>query len=159
MENQHIQTIPIKIQAEVQKKIGEITAMLKPYMLNLTPEERQVRLKLGYKNLAFVEKSHDYARANSAFVPSYMDMEMFCIDAQDANGMHVLSLSLQQLLQVLDDIVMVSGSEAYNQALMFYNAVKQAAQEEIPEAKAIYEDLKTCFPDRPIKKIDNEFFF
>jgi hypothetical protein len=40
---------------------------------------------------------------------------------------------------------MAVGSEAYQAALVFYKSVKMAAQD-IPGAKAVYEELKTRFP-------------
>ncbi|MDR1339333.1 MAG: hypothetical protein LBK58_04700 [Prevotellaceae bacterium] len=41
---------------------------------------------------------------------------------------------------------MVAGSEAYQAALVFYNAVKAAAAQDIPGAKEVYSDLKARFP-------------
>ncbi|MDR0721667.1 MAG: hypothetical protein LBF75_02570 [Treponema sp.] len=41
---------------------------------------------------------------------------------------------------------MVVGSEAYQAALVFYQSVKMAAAQDIPGAKAVYEELKTRFP-------------
>jgi hypothetical protein len=41
---------------------------------------------------------------------------------------------------------MVAGSEAYQSSLIFYNSVKMAARQDIPGAKAIYEELKKRFP-------------
>jgi hypothetical protein len=38
------------------------------------------------------------------------------------------------------------GSEAYHAALAFYHNVQAAAKDDIPGAKAIFEDLKTRFP-------------
>jgi hypothetical protein len=37
---------------------------------------------------------------------------------------------------------MLAGSEAYHAALTFYNAVKRAAADDVPGAKAVYEALK-----------------
>jgi hypothetical protein len=41
---------------------------------------------------------------------------------------------------------MTAGSEAYQAALVFYKSVKMAAAQDIPGAKAVYEELKTRFP-------------
>jgi hypothetical protein len=41
--------------------------------------------------------------------------------------------------------MMVAGSEAYQEALMFYNAVKAAALQDIQGAKEVYNDLKNRF--------------
>jgi hypothetical protein len=57
-----------------------------------------------------------------------------------------LLLSTQQLHENVDDTVMVAGSEAYQSALVSYNSVKMAAHQDIPNAKAVYEELKKRFP-------------
>lgn len=149
MDNKHAQAVPAETLAEAQKKIGEVATLLKPYIVNLTPDERHARLKLGDKSLAFGEKALDYATANPQLCPSYLDMGDFGTDMQDTTGLRVLELSLRQLLQGVDDTAMVAGGEAYSQALIFYSAVKEAARQDIPGAKAIYEDLRTRFPGRP----------
>ena len=41
---------------------------------------------------------------------------------------------------------MTAGSEAYQAALVFYKSVKMATAQDIPGAKAVYEELKTRFP-------------
>lgn len=41
---------------------------------------------------------------------------------------------------------MTAGSEAYQAALVFYKSVKMAAAQDVPGAKAVYEELKTRFP-------------
>jgi len=156
MKDEHSTAIPADILAAAQAKIDEVTDSLKPFIINLTPEERHERLKLGDKTLAFVEKSHTYAQANPTLVPPYLDMDMFNIDMQDATGLRALEMSIQQLATGINDTVMVSGGEAYNQSLVFYNIVKQAAKQNIPGAKAIYEDLQKRFSGRPAKKKEQE---
>jgi hypothetical protein len=46
----------------------------------------------------------------------------------------------------IGDTEMIPGSEAYQAALVFYKSVKMAAAQDIPGAKAVYEELKTRFP-------------
>jgi hypothetical protein len=48
-------------------------------------------------------------------------------------------------------MVMVVGSEAYHEALAFYHNTQAATKQDVPGAKAIYEDLKTRFPRRKRK--------
>jgi hypothetical protein len=50
------------------------------------------------------------------------------------------------LEETVDDTEMTAGSEAYQAALVFYKSVKLAASQDIPGAKAVYEELKTRFP-------------
>ena len=57
MTNSHTQSIPQNVLDEVKQKISESIALLNPYIVSLTPEERSDLAKLGDKTLAFVEKS------------------------------------------------------------------------------------------------------
>ena len=145
MKDQHAIAIPAEILRQVQEKIDEANDLLKPYMLSLTPDERRAIPKMGDKTLSFVGKAYELAGKNPNLCPPYMDMASFGIDFNDATGLFTLKNSTQQLLTGVDDTSMVAGSEAYQQALVFYNAVKYAASQNVPGAKAVYEDLKARF--------------
>jgi GrpB-like predicted nucleotidyltransferase (UPF0157 family) len=73
-------------------------------------------------------------------------MPAFDTDMTDATGLRTLHISAKQLSDDIDDTAMTAGSEAYQAALVFYNAVKAAAAQDIPGAKEVYADLKTRFP-------------
>jgi hypothetical protein len=60
-ENQHVQVIPSTVLTEAQTKIDEVIALLAPFMLALTPTERQGLPKMGEKTIGFVEKAYDFA--------------------------------------------------------------------------------------------------
>jgi hypothetical protein len=145
-ENQHVQTIPSTVLSQAQTKIDEIKELLAPYMLALTPAERQTIPKMGEKTLGFVEKSYDFARQNLPLVPSYLNLDAFGVDFSDAHGLWTLCNSVRQLEESIDDTEMIAGSEAYQAALVFYQSVKAAAAQDVPGAKAVYEELKTRFP-------------
>jgi hypothetical protein len=145
-DNQHTQVIPSTVLTQVQTKINEAAALLAPYLLALTPAERHELPKMGEKTIGFVEKAYDFARQNPALVPPYLDVEAFGVDFSDAHGLWTLLNTVQQLEQSIDDTEMTAGSEAYQAALVFYKSVKMAAAQDIPGAKAVYEELKTRFP-------------
>ena len=145
-ENQHTQAIPPTVLPQVQTKIDEAKTLIAPYILALTPTERQGMPKMGEKTINFVEKAFDFARQNLYLVPSYLAMEDFGIDLADAHGLWALLNSVHQLAEAIDDTEMIAGSEAYQAALVFYHSVKAAAAQDVPGAKAIYEELKTRFP-------------
>ncbi|GHU28333.1 hypothetical protein FACS1894164_20700 [Spirochaetia bacterium] len=154
-ENAHLRAIPADILAQVQSKINEALMLLKPYTVQLTPVERREILKMGEKTLAFVEKAHDLAKQNPAFCPSYLDMNEFDIDFEDAHGLWTPQNMAQQLKEAIDDTEMVSGSESYHHALIFYNAVKAAAAQDVFGAKAVYEELRSRFPHKGRPKSSN----
>jgi hypothetical protein len=146
MENKHLKSIPADVLAQVQSILDQVNSLLLPYVTPLTPHERQEMLKMGEKTLSFVEKAHEFATTNPTLWPSYLDMATFDIDFADARGLWNVLLSTKQLHENVDDTGMIAGSEAYQAALVFYNSVKTAARQDIPGAKAVYEELKKRFP-------------
>jgi hypothetical protein len=145
-ENKHTQTIPSTVLAQAQEKIDEAKALLTPYLLALTPAERRELPKMGEKTIGFVEKAYDFAQKNPSLLPPYLDLGAFGADFADAHGLWTLLNSVQQLEEGIDDTEMIAGSEAYQAALVFYHAVKLAAEQDIPGAKAVYEELRPRFP-------------
>jgi hypothetical protein len=145
-ENQHTQAIPSMVLTQAQTKIDEARALLALYMLALTPVERRELPKMGEKTIGFVEKAYDFARQNPNLVPPYLEVDAFGVDFADAHGLWTLLNTVQQLEEAVDDTEMIAGSEAYQAALVFYQSVKMAAAQDIPGAKAVYEELKTRFP-------------
>jgi hypothetical protein len=146
MENKHAIFIPADILAQVQNLVKQANALLLPYVTSLTPAERRTMAKMGEKTLSFVEKAHEFATQNTNLVPPFLDMAAFDTDFADAHNLWTVLLASQQLHENLDDTTMVAGGEAYQAALIFYNSVKMAARQDIPGAKAVYEELKKRFP-------------
>ncbi|MDR1493400.1 MAG: hypothetical protein LBT05_11860 [Planctomycetaceae bacterium] len=146
MENKHVVPIPPEVLAQAQSYIDSANLALAPYVLPLTPAERRDLPKMGDKTLSFVEKAQDYAHQYPTLCPSYLNMNEFDTDMTDATGLRKLHIAAKQLSDNIDDTVMAAGSESYQAALVFYNAVKAAAAQDIPGAKEIYTDLKSRFP-------------
>jgi hypothetical protein len=146
MDDQHVAPIPPEVLAQAQSHVDAANALLAPYVLPLTPEERHDLPKMGDKTLSFVSKAKDYAHQYPQLCPSYLDLAAFDIDMTDATGLRTLHIAAKQLSDNIDDTVMTAGSEAYQAALLFYNAVKTAAARDIAGAKEVFNDLKTRFP-------------
>jgi hypothetical protein len=155
-ENIHIQTIPQDILNQAQTKIQEVLTLLAPYILALTPSERQGMPKMGEKTISFVEKAYDFAKQNPNLVPPYLEMTAFGTDFTDAHGLWSLHNLVLQLEEGVSDTEMTAGSEAYQAALVFYKSVKMATAQDIPGAKAVYEELKTRFPGSKRKTGETE---
>lgn len=140
--------ISITISAEaitnIQAAIATIEQNL-PTLINLTKEERHQLPKMGDKTIAFVSKNLEYAKQNAQIVPSFLDLAEFEKDVNAVTSINKVLISLQQLVEKLDDTILLSGSEAYSAALVFYNAVKSAAKAGVPGMKTIYDDLQTRF--------------
>jgi hypothetical protein len=144
--NLHATSIPAEVLAEITQHLTASVALIKPYQIPRTPEERRDMLVLGQKSLGFVERTHELAGQNPQFLPAFLDIADFDIDVTDARGLWVISNLAQQLANAVNDTVLVAGSEAYKAALLYYSAVKVAAAQNVPGAKAIFDDLKSRFP-------------
>jgi hypothetical protein len=154
MNDRHVIAIPADVLAAVRTHIGAAITALRPYVVPLTPTERRDIPKMGEKSLSFVEKSFEYAEANPEFRPSFLDMTEFQVDMTDALGLRVTRNVALQLLENIDDTEMIAGSEAYQAALGFYQNVKLLAAQDVPGAKAVYEELKKRF--HKTKRNNNE---
>ncbi|GHU27101.1 hypothetical protein FACS1894172_03460 [Spirochaetia bacterium] len=155
-DNQHVQAIPTEVLTQAQTKVDELKTLLAPYILALTPSERHKLPKMGEKTIGFVEKSYNFAKQNPNLCPPYLDMTAFDTDFDDAHGLWTLLNTVQQLHQNLDDTEMAAGSEAYQAALLFYSSVKTAAAQDVPGAKAVYNELRTHFPGGKRKSTGTE---
>jgi hypothetical protein len=146
MDDKHVIPIPPEVLIQVQTKIDEILNLLFPYVFSLTSEERHNMLKMGDKTLSFVVKANEYAHHYPNLCPSYLNMTAFDTDVVDATGLRTVNISAKQLSDNINDTIMIAGSEAYQAALIFYNAAKAAAAQDVPGAKEVYNDLRSRFP-------------
>ena len=131
---------------EVETALATLDRVLGPKLKTLTADVRMEIPKMGDKTVSFVTKSREYAGKNNDLVPVFLDMAM--LDA-DVSGFDRLRNYLQRLVpltRAIEDSMMLAGSEAYQGALIFYRAVKMAAQAGIPNADIIYKDLSARFP-------------
>jgi hypothetical protein len=117
-----------------------------PLYAGVDPVERQGMPKMGEKTIGFVEKAYDFAKQNPNLVPPYLETAAFGTDFTDAHGFWTVRNLVQQLEEGISGTEMTAGSEAYQAAFVFYKSVKMAAAQDMPGAKAVYEELKTRFP-------------
>jgi hypothetical protein len=154
--NNHVQEIPEIVLEELKRKAKEMSDLIQPYSIALTPHERHDLPKMGEKTVSFVEKAHELAKDNPDLCPNYFDLADFTVDIKDAIGLMSVKVGVVQVAEVIDDIELLAGSEAYQSALTFYNYIKMLADRDVPKAKAIYEELKKRFPNKGRRKPSEE---
>ena len=145
MENKIDFIIPDEEVDITTQKLNEGGAILKPYLIALTPDQRKEIPKMSDKTLPFVEKVTEYCLTAPQFVPVFMDVEALADDFKVTQQLTGLFRIVKAMHDGLDDTIMEAGGEAYMNALNYYNSVKQAAKSNVPGAKSIYEDLKKRF--------------
>lgn len=145
-ENLFELNIPAADLQAVQAAVQTLTRVLAPYLISLPGDGRRDLPKMGDKSIAFVRKARDYAANNPDLVPRFLDLQMFEADLSGVDTLNNLLRNLQPLVDNLEDSLALSGSEAYQAALVFYRSVKSAAQSGQPNAKTIADDLSVRFP-------------
>ncbi|WP_265429739.1 hypothetical protein [Chryseobacterium sp. YIM B08800] len=145
-KNQISVDIPENVVTQISSKFQEIKDLLAPYMGTLTVEERKSLPKMSDKSVAFVNKVVEYTIANPKFIPTMMDAQECKKDYKANQTLLPLHAASQQISQIMKDTIMLTGHEAYVQALYYYGSVKLAARAGDAEAKTIAEDLSKRFP-------------
>ena len=135
----------------IKAAIETLRSTLLPHLKTLATKDRRKLLKMGDKTVAFVQKSFEYGKQYKNLVPGFLEMKAFEADIAAITQMQEMSRALAPLCEALDDSLMLSGSEAFQGALMFYQNVKGAAKAKDPDAKLILADLSDHF-DRANKK-------
>ena len=134
--------------ALILQKITEIRALL-PFLVNLTPDERQTLPKLGEKTIGFHEKCTAYMASNPEFIPPFVTPAEVAKDIALRDQFHQFLPQLIELYNLITGTEMVVGSEIYMADLAYYQTVREAARRGRPGAEAIYNDLQTRFPGAP----------
>ena len=92
-----------------------------PFLIDLSPSERQSLPKMGDKSRAFVTKALEVATQNPDFLPRSFDIEEMKKDVELYEALYPIWQTLTQLCELVDDTQVVVGSEAYVAALLVYN--------------------------------------
>ena len=126
-----------------------IRETFRKYAITLSPKDRQDLPKMADGTEAFVLKALELASKNPQFNPPFMDLVEMKKDLDAYFQIKPFLTMAQQSWDEFSDTAMEAGSEAYVQALAFYNSIKLAVKMKIPGAKAIYEELKKRFEVSP----------
>ena len=137
---------------EIRSAVNTLQAKLLPHLKTLSTQERIELPKMGDKTVAFVQKAYEYGQQNKDLVPAFLDMAAFATDIKSVQTLRELAQSLNPLNDALNDSMTLSGSEAYQGALVFYSNVKSAAKVKAPNAGTIYDDLSARFPGAPARR-------
>ena len=144
-KNQISAAISDQTLAQIETKISEIRQLLSPYLVNLTPEERTKLPKMSDKSVSFISKMMEYIKTNPDLIPPMMDKEEMEKDFKLNQSLQPVFKILKQLSENVGETLMLTGHEAYAQALLYYATVKMAAKTGSPDAKTIQEDLGKRF--------------
>jgi len=129
----------------VQAAVQTLQARLVPHLVNIGPDEKRALSKMGSKSVDFVSKTLTYANTNPQFKPAFVDIDSFSSDVAAFGVLRSLQQPVSQLADMLDDSLALTGSDAMNAALAYYQSVKTANKLNMPGAATIADDLATRF--------------
>jgi hypothetical protein len=147
-KNRISESIPAEVLNQAAQKLQEVQTLLAPYLKGLTMAERRDLPKMSNKTFTFVSKSAEYCHSYPQFVPGYLNVAELNRDLSTAAALRPVLDACTALQSDVDDTVMLAGSEALMQSLVFYSTVRTAAKGGENSAKPIYEDLSARFPGR-----------
>lgn len=128
-----IRSISATLTPEAQQQVLAAIATIRehlPFLINLSPRERQQLPKMGDKSRAFVQKAFNVARHNPDILPRSFDFEEMERDIALFEALDPLLLPVMQLQELIDDTLLAVGSESYMAALKVYNYTKVSGQME-----------------------------
>ena len=118
----HITLTPQDLE-RLEDAISTIREVL-PFLVGLTPAERQGMTKIGMRAQTFTEKAFSAAEQHPELVPGQIDMTV-------AQGQLTLFVTLNRILRPLTELrervyctQMLAGSEAYATARLVYQSLK-----------------------------------
>lgn len=138
-------TIDSPTKDAILQHLMDIQAAL-PFLINLTPEERQALPKMGDKSVAFVLKAKEYSSMNPTVIPQYLNQAEWAMDIELFGVLQMIKQGLAPLLEAIDDTQMAVGSEAFMAANTAYNSFKYAASSNVPGMDTIVDDLGERYP-------------
>jgi len=144
--------IPEADYAEINAAIATLATKLMPHLKVLTVQDRSELPKMGDKTVAFVQKALEYGQKHRDLVPTFLDIAAMSTDVKAIQQLRNLAQGLNPITDALNDSITLSGSEAYQGALVFYSNVKNAARAKAPNAGTVYDDLSARFPSRSTVK-------
>lgn len=134
---------------DIDAALTVIQNIIQPKSINLTPEERQQYARIRDENENWVIKCRNYMTQFPTVVPNFLDLVEF--DADQTPRLQIKSRLgvINSVREMFDDAFLLLGSDVYIGTIIFYRAMKSAADANVPGTTEAYNDLKQQFPGNP----------
>jgi hypothetical protein len=150
----HQRILPSMPEADMQAVRDAVRILqdkLVPHLIDLGPEERRALPKMGDKTVAFVGKALVYAREHPDMCPSFLNIDEFGRGLTSVEMLLTLQRPLNQVVDMVEDSLLMAGSESLSAALAFYESAKAFAKRKVAGAATIADDLASSLPTRSAK--------
>ncbi|WP_018674792.1 hypothetical protein [Riemerella columbina] len=154
MANENMISVNFSTEEVQQMKtaINTIAGILNGKVKSLTPTERKGFGRVKYEKEVWIDRVKIQMDANPTKIPSYVDKTEFDKDYTAHKQLNELISLLDQQLQQMKDTNLLLGYDLDGTALMFYRAIKVAANNNDPGSNTIYADLKQQYPGSRAKR-------
>ncbi|WP_068473227.1 hypothetical protein [Saccharicrinis aurantiacus] len=152
MKNDFEMQLSAEEATQINDALGVLNTILLPKLVDLSPEQKLMMPKMGDKTLAFVSKCIVHMEENPELTPQYLNVDEARLDLNAVNDLRKVMTPINQISAMINDSMIIAGSEAYTAALAFYTYIKGAVKAGVPGTEVIYNDLKVRFPGRKSKK-------
>lgn len=154
MANENMISVNFSTEEVQQMKtaINTIAGILNGKVKSLTPTERKGFGRVKYEKEVWIDRVKMQMDANPTKIPSYVDKTEFDKDYTAHKQLNELISLLDQQLQQMKDTNLLLGYDLDGTALMFYRAIKVAANNNDPGSNTIYADLKQQYPGSRTKR-------
>ncbi len=138
--------IPPGTVTQINQLFDQIEALIAPFVINLTPEERTEFGRIRLENAQLPVKTQMYMTQLPNVIPSYLDTTEFNNDQDSRVVIETFIARTSSVREKFDDTYVLLGTDVYNACVLFYRALKTAAESNVPGATSAYEDLRQHFP-------------
>ncbi|MGC2236109.1 MAG: hypothetical protein WA584_08100 [Pyrinomonadaceae bacterium] len=121
MENRIDAVLSDADKTDILNHIKQIKEKL-PFLIDLSPEERQALPKMGNKRRSFVADALSLAEQDDSFLPRSFDVAEMRKDVEITESLAPIVVAMTQLAELLDDTYTLAGSEAYSGGLIVYQS-------------------------------------
>jgi hypothetical protein len=140
--------ISAALSAEDQQRIlghlAEIRKILS-FSINLTSTQKRSMPMLNDGRRPFAEKCMSFAANDARIVPPYTDLSALKEDLALYDMIGPIEMESASVAEMISNIRMAAGSDAYVASLSIYNSAKGAAKLGLPGSKAIVDELSKLF--------------
>lgn len=143
-------------QTQIDTALQTLNDVLLAKLKVLPKEEKKDILIMGDKSVAFVDKSHEIAKQETAMLGGFVDFDAFDHDVEAIGTLRSIDYKLSEIVSAVKDSYALAGSEAYRTSLMVYSLMKNAAKMGHPGAQDKLDELSKRFPGRGVKKTEEQ---
>ena len=144
-------TFDVAALTPIMTQANALQTALATHSINLTPTEVQGLYKMNENRQSLGSRAIQIANDNPTLVPAYLNLAEARKDMDRYTNLFAIQAKLEAILAGVKDGRTASGSEVMLFVKGFYNALGGAAEQNVPGAKALYDEMKVYFdlPPQP----------